>query len=95
MSTLRQAIVIDAQDNVATAIAHLAAGTCVDTDGGAVVLRQNIPFGHKLALNEIPKGAYVIKYGAPIGRATVPIRTGEHVHVHNVQDITDEVRKGV
>jgi len=91
----RLAIVIDARDNVATAIRDLKAGDCVELEGGAVVLVSDVPFGHKFALAELPAGAYVIKYGAWIGRATTAIARGAHVHVHNVEDITDEVRKGV
>jgi len=33
--------------------------------------------------NEKP-GEPVIKYGSPIGLATVEIAEGQHVHVHNV-----------
>jgi hypothetical protein len=87
-------IVIDATDNVATAIADLLAGETLASGRGAIRLTHDIPFGHKFALEPIPRGAYVIKYGAQIGRATAPIATGEHVHVHNVEDIVDEVRKG-
>jgi hypothetical protein len=27
----------------------------------------------------------VIKFGVPIGSATVPIEAGRHVHVHNIK----------
>ena len=90
-----RAIVIDPKDNVATAIHALQAAVQVDTDRGSVTLQQDIPYGHKFALKAIPRGSYVIKYGAWIGRATTSIAEGDHVHVHNVDDITDEVRKGV
>ncbi|RPI49736.1 MAG: hypothetical protein EHM56_11925 [Chloroflexi bacterium] len=90
----RLAIVIDARDNVATAIQDLKAGDCVEMEGGAVFLVSDVPFGHKFALIDIPRGGTVIKYGTWIGRATAAIPRGAHVHVHNVADITDEVRKG-
>ena len=41
--------------------------------------------GHKYALRDIAAGENVIKYGMPIGHATVAIAKGEHVHVHNVK----------
>ncbi len=41
--------------------------------------------GHKIALTDINKGENIIKYGYPIGKATRDIRTGEHVHTHNVE----------
>jgi len=79
---------------VATAIADLRAGEEMAAETSAVVLARDILFGHKFALADIPQGEYVIKYGAQIGRATAFIPKGEHVHVHNVEDIVDEVRKG-
>jgi len=90
----RLAIVVDGRDNVATAIRDLKAGDCVRMEGGDVTLVSDVPFGHKFALVDIAQGEYVIKYGAWIGRATEDIPRGAHVHVHNVEDITDEVRKG-
>jgi altronate dehydratase len=94
MPQRRQAIVIDPQDNVATAIDDLQAGVQVTVVDGEVVLLSAIPYGHKFALVDIPSGEYVVKYGAPIGRATAFIPKGSHVHIHNVQDIVDEVRRG-
>ncbi|UCF92879.1 MAG: UxaA family hydrolase [Desulfobacterales bacterium] len=94
MSAKRQYIVIDPHDNVATAIMPLAAGAELATAEATITLVHPIEFGHKFALDDIPTGAYVVKYGAPIGRATADIAKGDHVHVHNVADIVDEVRKG-
>ena len=41
--------------------------------------------GHKYALCDIKAGENVIKYGCPIGHATVDIKKGEHVHTHNLK----------
>lgn len=41
--------------------------------------------GHKYARRDIAKGEAVIKYGNPIGYATVDIKEGEHVHTHNIK----------
>lgn len=41
--------------------------------------------GHKYAIRAIKAGENVIKYGSPIGHATVDIAVGEHVHTHNVK----------
>jgi altronate dehydratase small subunit len=51
---------------------------------GQVRLTQDIAFGHKVCIADIPKGANVLKYGQVIGRATRALTTGEHAHVHNV-----------
>ena len=45
----------------------------------------NLEDGHKYALCDIKKGENIIKYGNPIGHATVDIKAGEHVHTHNVK----------
>ena len=68
-------------DNVAVALTALAAGTTVD---GGVTLAEDIPAGHKFALAEIPEGADIRKYGAPIGHALADIHPGQWVHTHNV-----------
>jgi hypothetical protein len=49
-----------------------------------IAIAERIPRGHKVALQAIPAGREVIKYGSPIGSATVDIRPGTHVHIHNV-----------
>jgi altronate hydrolase len=77
-------IVITPRDNVATALEPLAAGRTIDAGGVAVTVRESIASGHKIALAKISAGAEVVKYGSPIGTATVDIEAGAHVHVHNV-----------
>ena len=89
----RQYIIVDKKDNVATAIVDLKQATSMIIDSEAVKLLNDIDYGHKFALTDIPEGAYVVKYGEWIGRATSSIRKGDHAHVHNVEDIVDEVRK--
>lgn len=46
---------------------------------------NDIPIGHKLALNNLSVGDTVIKYGTDIGKVVAPIKQGEHLHVHNVK----------
>jgi (2R)-sulfolactate sulfo-lyase subunit alpha len=47
--------------------------------------RNDIPIGHKVALQDYREGDTVIKYGVDIGKVVQPIRRGEHLHVHNVK----------
>ena len=83
----RKAIVMEANDNVATVVEPIDAPgeIVVEVAGGriAVHISDNIPFGHKFAIRDIPAGSLVIKYGEPIGVARIDIKAGEHVHVHN------------
>ena len=77
-------IVITPRDNVATALEPLAAGRTVDAGGVNVTVRESIASGHKIALQRIPAGGAVVKYGSPIGTAITDIEAGAHVHTHNV-----------
>ena len=46
---------------------------------------QDIPLGHKIALQDHANGGQVIKYGEDIGKVVQDIKKGEHVHVHNLK----------
>ena len=83
-------IVIDTEDNVATALIPLRAGELLSVDSSSsvkITLLKDIPFGHKFALKAIMKGAPLIKYGETIGSATEYIKQGDHVHIHNVEGL--------
>lgn len=53
-------IKINDGDNVAITVDATASGTAV-TDG--VVTREDIPQGHKIALEDIPEDGEIIRYG--------------------------------
>jgi altronate hydrolase len=75
---------VDVADDVAVALAPLAAGEEIQIGGVRVVLRADVPKGHKLALRAVAAGASVLKYGFPIGNALVDIAAGDWVHTHNL-----------
>ncbi len=81
---------INAMDNVFVALSPLKQGETVCVEGQNITLQADILKGHKVALQDILKGAQVVKYGAPIGTATQDILKGAHVHVHNVKTTLDE-----
>jgi hypothetical protein len=78
-------LLLDERDNVLVARARIRAGEVIEVAGVSVTMRADIPLGHKLARGEIAPGDKVLKYGAPIGSATIRIGTGEHAHVHNIK----------
>ena len=87
------AVKVDDNDNVATIFAE---GTCngvtvevKDKKGGSQVLNVigDIPYGHKIALADIPPGEAIRKYGESIGAASRPILKGEYVHIHNLDSM--------
>ena len=72
-------------DNVAVALEPLSAGTFLDLPGLKISALEDIPAGHKVALQDIAEGENIIKYGFPIGHATRAISAGAHVHIHNLK----------
>lgn len=61
-------------------------GWVMETDGTITVkAMDDIPLGHKIALDDIKDGDTVLKYGQDIGRAAADISKGRHVHVHNLK----------
>lgn len=72
-------------DNVGVATSSLSPGAALAVGDVTLVAQDAIPFAHKVALRPIAAGEKVIKLGVPIGRATVAIEAGRHVHVHNLR----------
>ncbi len=61
-----------------------------DNVGVTLAGKDDIPAGHKFALQDIKQGEYIIKYGEIIGRASLDINKGDWVHTHNVKSHLDE-----
>ncbi|WP_433627682.1 UxaA family hydrolase [Halomicrococcus sp. NG-SE-24] len=80
--------VVEPADNVATALRDVEAGETVTVAVGdaerTIEMNDDVEFGHKLALEPIPEGETVTKYGKSIGNASTDIEAGDWVHVHNV-----------
>lgn len=72
-------------DNIVVLAEKIEAGTVVVIDGHEVSLGETLPIAHKIAARDIGAGEEILKYGAPVGRATANIPRGRHVHVHNVE----------
>lgn len=50
-----------------------------------MTVNNDIPIGHKLALQDYAKDDTVLKYSTDIGRITASVKKGDHVHVHNLK----------
>jgi (2R)-sulfolactate sulfo-lyase subunit alpha len=86
-----QFLVHDKRDTVGVAVVDVKAGQALEgrsLDTNETVKAKatmDIPLGHKIALRDHKAGDNVIKYGCEVGRVVEPIKSGEHVHVHNVK----------
>ncbi len=82
--TDERVLVLAPGDNVAIARRDLDAGLRLVVQGHAVTLRERVLTGHKFAFRPVAKGERVLKYSAPIGRATADIAPGEPMHLQNI-----------
>ncbi len=85
-----KALLLTPEDTVATVLQATAAGDELDVlmDGavcGSIRAIEEIPYGFKICVKPMAKGAPVIKYAHTIGRATSDIAPGALVHVNNVE----------
>lgn len=78
-------IQINPNDNVVIALADFTKGDNIEVDGKQITIINDVPRGHKIAIQTIAEGQDIIKYGAPIGHALLDIQIGEHVHVQNAK----------
>lgn len=82
---MQPAIRLSPTDNILVLARSLNAGEEVLIGGVVHVLNTPLGLGHKIAAHHIAAGEKILKYGAPIGSATVEIQPGEHVHLHNMK----------
>ena len=88
-------LVLTPGDDVAVARGDIAEGQRLSADGIALIARQAIPSGHKIALRSVSAGQRVLKYGQTIGQATQGIAPGDYVHVHNLDMPTTNAEHSV
>lgn len=75
------AIKINDNDNVVVALRNITAGEEIF----GIKAAENIDRGHKMAIVDINEGEDIIKYGYPIGHATIDIKAGQWIHTHNTK----------
>jgi len=68
-------------DNVAVSVSALKPGDAVN----GLTVHDEVPRGHKIALQNIAAGEPVRKYAQIIGYASKQIVEGEHVHLQNLE----------
>ena len=74
---MKKCVVINEADNVAVAVSDLRPYEEIEINGKLLVVLEKIPKGHKIAIRPISSSEHVVKYGFPIGRATIDISKGQ------------------
>lgn len=82
---MQKLILLHDNDNVLVVRSSINIGDTEMIGGFNIVFDQEIPVGHKIALKNIAPGDIIVKYGVPIGSATVDISPGDHIHLHNMK----------
>ena len=83
--TLATFLKINPADSVVVCLESKKKGDVINIDGREVVVRQDIPAGHKLLILDTAKGSDIIKYGYPIGHAAEDLKAGDWVNENNLK----------
>ena len=84
-ATTNPIIHLHPDDNIAVCTRALSLGQSIEVGSTQITLSESVEVGHKIACQSIGPGDRIIKYGAPIGSATMAIAAGDHVHLHNMK----------
>ncbi|MFA9557840.1 UxaA family hydrolase [Evansella sp. AB-rgal1] len=76
---------VNKTDNVVVTLKEYKEGEVLQFEDKEITIKEDIPSGHKIALDTIAQNENVIKFGFPIGSAKETIEAGSWVHTHNVK----------
>ncbi|MBQ8602132.1 MAG: altronate dehydratase [Bacteroides sp.] len=76
---------INPADNVVVAISDLKAGEIINEGNNQIVLKEDVPAGHKVTLKNFTEGENVIKYGYPIGHVRCNVEAGRWINENQIQ----------
>ncbi|WP_407314071.1 UxaA family hydrolase [Desulfosporosinus sp. SB140] len=96
MSKIVRCRVLDAKDNVGIVLEQTRQGDLLSYESpgsgvNPICAFEDIPAYHKYALKTLDQGDNVFKYGQIIGRATMNIQAGQHVHSHNLTSMREDI----
>lgn len=79
---LKHVVKMRPEDNVAIAVSDLHIG---DKITGDIVVRDEIPQAHKIALHDLAKGQPVMRYGVVLGYAKSDIEAGDWINENSLE----------
>ncbi len=81
---MQSVIRIHPKDNVLVTLQDVSSGEQVTAGGVSLTVLEDIPRGHKIALEDFEANALVYKYGQPIGHTRSPVAKGKHLNPSNL-----------
>lgn len=85
------ALLMDPKDNVVTCVTDVKAGETVAYRKGEEICsleaKEDIPYCHKIAIQDVEKDAEIIKYGESLGKTSEIIKKGcwvSHLNLFSV-----------
>jgi altronate hydrolase len=85
---------IHPKDNIEVALTDLKVGEVVTSGESQITLLNDIAAKHKFALVDFNPGDDVIMYGVLVGKAVLPIKTGEVVTTQNIKHASGDYELG-
>ncbi len=82
---MNKLIQIHPKDNVLIVRQRIEPGDTETVHEKEIVFDKTLGLGHKIAAVDLREGDIIIKYGVPIGSATMDISAGTHIHLHNMK----------
>ena len=82
---MTQILKINPADNVVVAIQAQQKGSVLLVDGKSIIVQEDVPAGHKIAIKDLAEGEDVIKYGYPIGHAREAKLAGSWMNENNIK----------
>jgi altronate hydrolase len=82
---MNEVLQIHPKDNVVVALEPIHSGSEIQINHRTLSVAEDIPQGHKIAIEPIARDHPVVKYGYSIGIAREAIAVGQHVHTQNVR----------
>ena len=76
---------INPADNVVVAISDLKVGEIINEGNNQIVLKEDVPAGHKVTLKDFTEGENVIKYGYPNGHVRCNVEAGRWINENQIQ----------
>jgi len=88
---MHQFLIHQKGDHVGVATSNIEANTVVvgvymdDNSTIELVVKGNVPLGHKIAIEQLGPNAKVMKYGIQVGFTPQGFEIGDYVHIHNMK----------